>query len=191
MSSNAEIIELRQDPLPDEMRVLLDSYPRESWEKHPNFKLATRNWLGAHQMFRRLSETVRRDAEKYLNRSKDPHAYGAQLSYRGNALVGNLIGHHGWEDYSYFPELSAADSRFDTGLEILENDHHILDKILHDFSQAAIRAINLIQLNESAAFDEIGKVHKSALVIEKLLARHLVDEEELAVPIIIHHKLRG
>lgn len=184
-------IELRQEPLPNEMRKLLDSYPRESWEGHPNFKQATRNWLGAHQMFRRLSEAVRKDAEKHLDRSKDPQEYGARLSYRGNALVGNLHGHHGWEDHSYFPELSAADPRFDTGLEILENDHQVLDEVLHDFTDAANRTIKLIQLNENMAFDEVGKVHKAAQVIEKLLARHLVDEEELAVPIIIHHKLRG
>ncbi len=180
----------RQDPLPDEMRTLLNAYPREAWDAHPNFKQATRNWLGAHRMFRGLSEAVRNDAERYLDGQKDPLDYAARLSYRGNLLVGNLHGHHGWEDHFYFPELSAADPRFDAGLKILENDHQVLDEVLHDFTDAANRTIKLIQLGENAAFDEACKVQEAAQMIEKLLARHLVDEEELAVPIIIHHKLR-
>lgn len=183
--------QLRQDRLPDEMQVLLDKYPREAWDAHPNFKQATRNWLAAHKMFRALSKAVREDAEQFLDKQIDPQAYAARLSYRGNALVGNLHGHHGWEDHAYFPELSAADPRFDSGLQILENDHLILDQVLHDFTDAAINTLDYIRLNEKAAFEEVGKVYEGAQIIEKLLARHLVDEEELAVPIIIHHKLRG
>ena len=37
----------------------------------------------------------------------------------------------------------------------------------------------------------VGPVHAHASTIEALLDRHLADEEELAVPIILHHKLRG
>lgn len=182
---------IRQDPLPNEMQILLDKYPRKAWEAHPNFKQATQNWLGAHKMFRALSKAVREDAELFLDKKIDPRNYAAKLSYRGNALVGNLHGHHGWEDYSYFPELSAADPRFDSGLQTLENDHVVLDEVLNDFTDAAIRTLDLIKSDEKAAFDEIGKVYEGAQFIEKLLTRHLQDEEELAVPIIIHHKLRG
>lgn len=181
----------RQQPLTEDMRILLDDYPREAWETHPNFRQATRNWLGAHQMFRRLSEAVRKDAEQYLDGQMDGRGYAERLSYRGNALVGNLHGHHGWEDHSYFPELSAADPRFDAGLAILENDHQVLDKILHEFTDSAIRTINFEGINQTKTKDEAGRLHEHAQAIEKLLARHLVDEEELAVPIIIHHKLRG
>ena len=181
----------RQNPLPEDMRLLLDEYPREVWEAHPNFREATRNWMGAHQMFRRLSEAVRKDAEHYFDKKMEDRDYAARLSYRGNALIGNLQGHHGWEDHSYFPELSAADPRFDAGLEILEKDHEVLDEVLLEFADAAIRTLDLIRENDQASHDETGRVHERAEAIEKLLARHLVDEEDLAVPIIIHHKLRG
>ena len=182
---------LRQEPLPDEMRILLDKYPREAWAAHPNFKQAAQNWLGAHRMFRSLSKTVRRDAENYLDKRIDPQDYAERLLHRGNALIGNLHGHHGWEDYAYFPELSAADPRFDAGLKILENDHKVLDEVLHDLTDAAIRTLDFIQSDDQAAHEEVARVYESAQIVEKLLARHLVDEEELAVPIIIHHKLRG
>ena len=88
-------------------------YPRDTWGAHPGFRDKTRHWLGAHQMFRRLGNLVRSETEGDLDRARDPEDYAARLSYFGDALVRNLHGHHGWEDHSYFPELSVADPRFD------------------------------------------------------------------------------
>lgn len=45
--------------------------------------------------------------------------------------------------------------------------------------------------DDGRARDEAGKLHACSLTIEALLQRHLGDEEELAVPIILHHRLRG
>ena len=183
--------EIRTHDMPSEMQSLLREYPREAWDAHPGFKEKTRHWLGAHQVFRRLSATVRKDVETYLENETEAPEFAARLSYRGGALIGNLHGHHGWEDRSYFPELSAADPRFDAGLEILEKDHDELDVVLDSFTRTANRAIKLVQLDEKAAYEEAGKLHKAAETIEAFLQRHLSDEEELAVPIILHHRLRG
>ena len=62
--------------------------------------------------------------------------YAGRLSFYGNRLIGNLHGHHHWEDMEYFPELSAADPRFDAGLEILEKDHEALNRVLDRFAEA-------------------------------------------------------
>jgi hypothetical protein len=182
---------LRAENLPSEMRVLLDEYPRDGWESHPGFKEKTRHWLRAHLMFRRLAERVRLDTEAYLEHKADVDDYAGRLSYYGGALVSNLHGHHGWEDRSYFPELSAADARFDAGLEVLEKDHADLDVVLDSFTRTANRTIKLAQLDEAQAREEAGKLHGTAQTIEAFLKRHLSDEEELAVPIILHHRLRG
>lgn len=182
---------IRTEALPTEMQSLLATYPRDSWDAHPGFKDKTRQWLRAHEGFRYLSETIRTDAEAYLDKGIDPEEFSGRLSYLGNALVRNLHGHHTWEDRSYFPELSAADARFDEGLEILETDHADLDRVLEDFTRLANRTIKLIQLNESAAREEAEQLHGVSETIEAFLARHLTDEEELAVPIILHHRLRG
>lgn len=184
-------VTVRPEGLPSQMRLLLESYPRDSWSAHPGFREKTRQWLSAHRMFRHMAERIRLDAEGYLDSEFAPEDYAARLSYVGGALVGNLHGHHSWEDRSYFPELSAADARFDAGLEILEKDHSDLDQVLDGFTRAANRAIKLIQLDEAQARDEIGQLHGDALTIEAFLKRHLTDEEELAVPIILHHRLRG
>jgi len=182
---------IRTTGMPEEMRILLNDYPRDAWQAHPGFKNKTMQWLGAHRMFRQLSAAVRKDTEAYLDGKQDPQEYIGRLSYRGGAMVNNLHGHHGWEDYSYFPELSAADSRFDAGLAILEKDHETLHQVLDKFTQAANRVINLVQRDNVQVQSEVGKIHSVSATIETLLQRHLSDEEELAVPIILHHRLRG
>ncbi|RBW58804.1 hemerythrin domain-containing protein [Ruegeria sp. A3M17] len=183
--------DIRTAEMPGEMQILLEQYPRDSWETHPGFTEKTRHWLGAHLMFRRLARLVRSDAESYLGKDLSPEEYAARLSHYGNALVGNLHGHHGWEDHSYFPELSAADSRFDAGLNVLEKDHADLDLVLDQYTRTANRVIKLIQLDEVQARSEVGSLRDTSEAIEAFLKRHLGDEEDLAVPIILHHRLRG
>ncbi len=182
---------IREDAMPEGMRFLLSRYPRESWEDHPGFAEKTRHWLGAHQMFRRVANRIRLDTEEVLNRDLAVDEYAGRLSHFGGGLVSNLHGHHGWEDHSYFPELSAADPRFDAGLELLEQDHADLDRVLDDFTRSANRAIKLSGLDANQAREEAAQVLKASQTIEAFLQRHLTDEEELAVPIILHHRLRG
>ena len=183
--------ELRDHGMPSEMQILLDAYPRDTWEAHPGFKEQTMHWLGAHQMFRKLGRIVRTETEMYLDNARSPDEFAARLAYYGDLLVRNLHGHHGWEDHNYFPELAAADPRFEAGLEILEKDHQELDIVLESFSKSANRVIRLAESEPDPARKEAGDLHKISESIEAFLMRHLGDEEELAVPIILHHRLRG
>lgn len=186
-----ETYTLRNHDMPEAMRVLLKEYPRDGWDAHPGFKDKTRQWLSAHQMFRKLAKRVRDDTQNYLNKDLDIDDYADRLSHFGGALIANLHGHHGWEDRIYFPELSAADPRFDTGLDVLETDHANLDVVLEDFKRTANRAIKLSHLDAAQAYEEGGRMLGVTQTIEAFLERHLGDEEDLAVPIILHHRLRG
>ncbi|WP_299369407.1 hemerythrin domain-containing protein [uncultured Tateyamaria sp.] len=182
---------IREADMPEDMRFLLNTYPRDTWEAHPGFREKTQHWMAAHQGFRMLAERVRLDTELLLDKDMALDDYAARLSFLGGRLVGNLHGHHGWEDRSYFPELCAADPRFAAGLEVLEQDHADLDVVLDDFTRQANRVIKLAELDEGQARDEAGAVLDQATAIEAFLNRHLGDEEDLAVPIILHHRLRG
>lgn len=182
---------IRETDMPEDMRFLLQTYPRDDWEAHPGFKDKTRQWMNAHQGFRMLAERVRLDTEMLLDKEMSADDHAARLSFLGGRLVGDLHGHHHWEDHSYFPELMAADPRFERGLDVLETDHADLDVVLDDFTRQANRVIKLAALDEAQSFDEAGALHGQASVIEAFLQRHLTDEEDLAVPIILHHRLRG
>lgn len=177
--------------LPPEMQTLLRELPRDGWQEHPHFARSISNWMGAHGMFRQLGDLVREDTESYLNGDEDPQRYAARLAHFGSLLVRNLHGHHGWEDRSFFPDLEAADSRFSRGLEMLETDHVALDALLERFTRGGNRVVQLAQLDPDQIRDEAGGLHGIATEITGFLNRHLTDEEDLVVPILLHHKLRG
>ena len=177
--------------LPDDMRLLLGDYPRDAWPDHPNFARSIQNWMGAHSMFRQLAEVTRVETEKFLDNDREAAEFAGRLGVYGNLLVRNLHGHHTWEDRSFFPELSAADQRFDHGIEMLEADHDVLDETLDRITQTGNRVMKLVQLDEAQAREEAGRLHRLAVDVEAYLARHLSDEEDLVVPVLLHHKMRG
>ena len=74
---------------------------------------------------------------------------------------------------------------------MLETDHTEMDKILDDFTQVGNRTLKLSELDPAKAYEEAGKLLVTTQAIQKILARHLVDEEDLIVPILLHHKMRG
>lgn len=66
-----------------------------------------------------------------------------------------------------------------------------LDDVLDRFTRQANRVVKLIHLDEAQARGEAGDLLPITSEIEGFLARHLADEEDLVVPILLHHKLRG
>ncbi len=177
--------------LPTEMQTLLRATPRETWPGHPNFAASVAKWMGAHQMFRDLARVTREDTEAYLDKEMEDAAFTRSLARYGDRLVRNLHGHHAWEDRRFFPELNAADDRFEAGLEMLESDHIEMDALLERFTRKGNRIIQLAHLDPPSMAEEARGFHDEAVAAEAFLARHLTDEEDLVVPIILHHKLRG
>ena len=123
----------RTDPLSPELGHLINDYPRDAWDAHPNFARSTQNWLGAHQAFRQLSDICVSKTERILDKDIDAEHYGHILGRYGDSLVRNLHGHHTWEDRQFFPELARADPRFETGLDLLEQDQ--LRQVVRDVNE--------------------------------------------------------
>ncbi len=176
--------------LPEDQQALLRELPRDGWQSHPNFARSIENWMGAHGMFRQLAEITLQDTEGFLNKDEDAQIYAGRLAHFGNLLVRNLHGHHAWEDRSFFPELQAADQRFEAGLEMLETDHVELDAVLDRLTRAANRVVQLASLEPAQMHDAAGVLHPELQSIDRFLTRHLTDEEDLVVPILLHHKMR-
>ena len=177
--------------LPNEIHFLLDGYPRDGWTSHPNFARSIQNWLGAHQMFRQLGEILLSKTQRFMDNQIDGADYVTGLGQYGDMLIRNLHGHHTWEDRSYFPELSRADRRFQAGQELLESDHLELDNLLDDITQRSNRVIKLFDLDPSQIKNDIGTLREEFAKLSVFLNRHLTDEEDLIVPILLHHKMRG
>lgn len=165
--------------LPDALRVLLEVHPRDTWPAHDNFAGLVAFWLDRHLMFRKLMGALISDAEQAVDRKIDAQTHATRLSRYGAMLLENLHGHHQIEDHHYFPILSAREPMLAKGFLLLDSDHHAMDGLLNRFADGA----NAVLQGQS----EPGAFRADLLSFEAMLNRHLVDEEELIVPVILKH----
>ncbi len=165
--------------LPEHLRALVIKHPRAGWAAHPNFGPLTRFWLDRHLMFRRLGEQMRLDAQALLDRDMEARAFQSRLSRFGGMLVNQLHEHHHIEDEHYFPALQRREVKLKRGFEMLDKDHDAMDGLLHAFATAANEA-----LRDPAA---AGRFLDALGSFEAMLNRHLIDEEEIVVPVLLEH----
>lgn len=169
--------------LPDALRVLLEQHPRDTWPDHDNFAGLVAFWLDRHLMFRRLMQALIGDAEQAIDRRIDARTHAANLSRYGSMLLQGLHGHHQIEDHHYFPVLSAREPVLQQGFDLLDSDHHAMDGLLNRFAEGANGVIQ--------GKTEPGVFRADLLSFQSMLDRHLVDEEELIVPVILKHGPNG
>ena len=173
----------RRNGLPEALYALRAEYPRDSWQGNRNFDGLVAFWLDRHLMFRRLSKALRQDAESAVDGAIDPQQMQARLSRFGGMLLQQLHGHHQIEDIHYFPKLVGYDARLASGFKILDRDHHAMDGLLQRFADSANGVLQ--------GKVEAGAFRKEVAAFEALLLRHLEDEEDLIVPILLKYGPQG
>lgn len=183
----------RRQGLPDALRVLLEEYPRAAWEADPGFDGLVRFWLDRHLMFRRMIGQLDADIRARLDGALAPERFAAGLSRYGGLLVNELHAHHMIEDRHYFPVLARRDARIETGFRLLDADHHALDAYLARFVDAANGALRALDpaAGAAAARDAAGAYEGELGRLGRLIDRHLTDEEELVVPVILRYGSAG
>jgi len=175
--------------LPDALQVLLQDYPREAWEAAPNFHGLVSFWLERHMMFRQLMAHMKAETEGFLTGERDPQNFARGIGRYGGVFVQQLHGHHHIEDHHYFPILREKDARIETGFDLLDADHHALDGILNRFVEQANGAIQGI--GGADARTPAGALREGLIDLERLIGRHLDDEEDLIVPVILKYGAAG
>lgn len=169
----------KREGLPDALRVLMADFPRDEWQAHAHFAGLVAFWLDRHMMFRQLCDVLKTDAEAAQDGRLAQQQLAPRLSRFGGMLVQNLHGHHQIEDMHYFPLLSRKESALARGFEILDRDHHAMDGLLDRFTRSA----NGVLQGQA----EPGAFREEVLSFEAKLLRHLEDEEDLIVPVILKH----
>ncbi len=165
--------------LPDALRVLVAEFPREGWQSHSNFGGMVQFWLERHLMFRKLLGVLQDDARAAIDHEMPFDAYAPRLSRLAGMFLNELHSHHHIEDSHYFPKLITLDSRLERGFELLDTDHTAIDTHLHEMAEAA----NAVLKGRDAT--QIGAFETQIATFQTLLNRHLIDEEEIIVPVIL------
>lgn len=173
--------------LPDEYRLILAELPRAGWQAHPDFNGLAAFWLDRHLGFRRMLDALAADLQARIDGDMGPEAYAGRLSRLGSRLLGDLIGHHQIEDQVYFPELARLEPRIARGFDMLDADHHTLHELIDRFATGgnAVLAAQGDAAQRAAAggfLTDLGK-------FDRLLTRHLADEEDLVLPVVLKHRV--
>ncbi|UWQ18453.1 hemerythrin domain-containing protein [Jannaschia sp. M317] len=167
----------RRDRLPEALQVLLADYPRAGWRAHPQFGPLTQFWLDRHLSFRTLLAQLTRDTQGRIDGTLDPDRHAARLAQGGSRFLQELHGHHSIEDGVYFPKMVALVPALDRAFALLDADHHELHDALEGFATDA----NGLLRGEL----EAGRFLDRLDGMTRFLDRHLTDEEEVIVPVIL------
>lgn len=164
--------------LPDALKTLLAQHPREGWRSHPEFGPLTQFWLEKHMGFRRVLDALQGDLRARIGGDLDPQAHAMRLSRLGGGFLNELHGHHSIEDHHYFPKLVTHAPGLERGFEILDADHHQLHHELETFADRA----NAVLRDQA---DAAPRMEAELERMSRFLDRHLTDEEDLVVPVIL------
>ena len=175
----------RRNGWPDDLRVLIARYPREQWQGHANLGEMARFWLSRHDMFRELAGMIQEIETQFRDGRLPPAEFPRQFVPRLQFLLQQLGVHHQIEDLHYFPIFRAADARLARGFDVLEGDHHAIHADMAataDNANALLRALS----GDADTLRRRGDDYAAAsAALLKGLIRHLDDEEDLIVPLIL------
>ncbi|MCC0015367.1 MAG: hemerythrin domain-containing protein [Rhodobiaceae bacterium] len=194
MNGRKTDLELRAG-LPDHLRELARLFPREGWSAHANFGPLTQFWLERHAVFRKLMAQLHADAHACADREIDPIRYAPRLSRFGGLFVGQLHEHHHVEDDHYFPILAARERALQRGFDLLDADHHAIAGTLDAFTRDANAVLTSAGApatqgtlpDEAALAGQAARFAETLERFDRLLVRHLEDEEEIIVPVLLKH----
>jgi hemerythrin-like domain-containing protein len=175
----------RRSGWPDDLRVLIAHYPREQWDAHANLGEMARFWLSRHAMFRELSVAIEQITAQFRAQALQPAEFARQFVPRLQFMLDQLNVHHQIEDLHYFPIFRAADSRLVRGFDVLEGDHHHIHADMARTAENANALLHAMRADaETLRRCSDAYVDSSGALI-KGLTRHLDDEEDLIVPLIL------
>jgi iron-sulfur cluster repair protein YtfE (RIC family) len=175
----------RRSGWPEDLRVLVARFPREQWQGHTNLGEMARFWLSRHAMFRELATMITAIDAQFREGTLSPAEFPRQLVPRLQFLLSQLNVHHQIEDLHYFPIFRAAETRLARGFDVLESDHHAIHADMEQTANATNALLRALA-GEPQALHRCGDDYAAACgALLKGLGRHLDDEEDLIVPLIL------
>lgn len=171
--------------LGEELRFLARRHLRETWVGHANLGQLARFWLERHEAFRRLDEMIRSGTEAASGQPVEAADLQRWLSSHLRWFLWQLEEHHQVEDLHYFPVFRRVEPRLAAGFDLLERDH----EALHVAIGGIVERANAVLANEGsdrAGFrSDLARFRDAQVALGGQLVRHLDDEEDLVIPLIL------
>jgi Hemerythrin HHE cation binding domain len=175
--------------LPDELLELLRKFPRNQWANDARLHGLAEGWLQRHNLFRELSVLIGDMTMDFREGRISTRAFLPLFQRRMGLLLGELDRHHHAEDDHYFPTFAAAAPKLQKGFDILDNDHGVIHGAIHSLGTASRELIAALAGKVSGRNgDALRVAERLAGEIEdfdRTLLRHLEDEEDLIIPLIL------
>jgi iron-sulfur cluster repair protein YtfE (RIC family) len=172
---------------PEELCALLNRFPRDRWRSNGNSM--TEFWLDKHDYFRNQASAMSAMATEFRNDKVEAAQFAAWLAPRLQAFLASLHGHHQIEDYHYFPAFREAQSSLAPGFDVLASDHELMHRSIAEIVEKTNAFLTSLS-DESANAKDVQKraaeqyIETSELTFSRLV-RHLSDEEDLIIPIML------
>ena len=170
---------------PEELRLLLDRFPREVWPGHANLGEMAQFWLDRHQGFRDLGKALSGATSNFREGNMPPDAFRRFFAPRLQFFLQNLEGHHQIEDLHFFPLFRAAEKRLVKGFDVLEGDHEAIHAEIIRTVESANGLLGTVESDNDARRKATDAYADASERLLKFLVRHLDDEEDLIMPVIL------
>jgi iron-sulfur cluster repair protein YtfE (RIC family) len=172
---------------PDELCVVLKDYPRATWRETRSSM--ARFWLDKHNYLRRQSDALQSANTDYRAGRAEALQFGSWLAPRLQGFLAELHGHHQIEDFHYFPAFRSAEPRLAAGFDVLNRDHELVHEGIVSIVEAINEFIRTIQPEHAGDTDAqrlaADRYIDASRLLHARLMRHLEDEEDLIIPLMI------
>jgi iron-sulfur cluster repair protein YtfE (RIC family) len=175
----------RREGWPRDLCILLKRYPREQWQDHANLGAMARFWLSRHDMFREVADMIRAIETEFREGRLPPAEFPRVFVPRLQFLLSQLGAHHQIEDHHYFPIFRAADERLARGFDVLEGDHGAIHADMARVAETANVLLRVLGGDTGVLRARGDDYAQASAALLKGLTRHLDDEEDLIVPLIL------
>lgn len=190
--TDQDLVLATRSGLPDDQLFLARQYPREDWLSGEQLSEMASFWLDIHRYFRLKSEQLEKLINSVRNGEREAGEILAPFRSAAGSMLSHLEGHHNIEDHNYFPHFIRIEPRLARGFELMDADHHVIHDAIHALAGESRGFLATAAAQDGASDALKSQTDRLGDTISRFrhnMLRHLDDEEDLVIPLIIDRHL--
>ena len=173
--------------LPAVIKDLLLPLERSQWSQHARYGGKASFFIQYHGDLLATAAYLKQSLQVLLDSAQGVFN-GQQLKGPLSAaqyLVDRAHNHHRIEDQVYFPQFRKIMPQLSKGIDLLDKDHKTLDLALDDLSTRVMSMVMTLNQGDVIDKQQVKLLTDNILHLQRILQRHLYDEEEVIIPIFL------